>query len=34
MPQKRFFLDIETEDDVVFDLLAIHSPAEDFFFGL
>ncbi len=31
MPQKRFFLEIETEDDVVFDLLAIHSPAEDFF---
>ena len=31
MPQKRFFLDNETEDDVVFDLLAIHSPAEDFF---
>ena len=31
MPQKRFFLEIETEDDVVFDLFAIHSPAEDFF---
>lgn len=31
MLQKRFFLEPEFEDEAVFDLLAIHSPAEDFF---
>ena len=31
MLQKRFFLDNEIEDNVVFDLVAIHSPVEDFF---